>query len=182
MNWLDVAILVILGVEMFTGWRAGFIGMVASFGGLILGGWLALRYSGEVAAVLGEHLVGPSWLLLTLAFLGIFLIGRYSLRFIGELLRRAISAPGICGVDHLAGAGLGLLVGSLVVMLVLSLFTWLPWPQLTQAVQESELGQYFWSAAPVFMRFFWRELVPVLSPTRYYPGGQQTSCPSSCLA
>jgi membrane protein required for colicin V production len=180
-NWLDVLILLILGVEMLLGWRAGLVGMIAQLGGFILGLFLAARYSGAVADALGHYLVGSPLLLRAMAFLALFLAGRYGLALAGEFVKRALAVPGLAAVDRLAGAGLGLAIGTLVVILLVSFLTWLPWPGLSRVVQESELGQYFWSAAPVFGRFFWGELAPGLLHRYTIPGGQQVSCPLSSL-
>lgn len=178
MNWLDVVILLLLGTEMLLGWREGLIGAGTKLGGLALGLYLAVRYSGWLAGLLGAYLVGPPLLLKALAFLAIFLTGRYLLSFAALLLRRALTVPALSTIDRLAGACLGLAIGTLLVMLLVSLLTWVPWPPLAQAVQGSELGQYFWSAAPVFSRFFWQELAPSLTPShRAIPGGQQAGCP-----
>lgn len=175
MNWLDLVILLVLGLEIFAGWREGLVGMVANLGGVVLGLWVAGRYSGDLATLLRRHLVGPAWLLTTLAFLAILLVSRYGLKLVGEVIKRAMAVPGLTTLDRLAGAGLGLCIGTLVVMLVVSFLAWLPWPYFTQVLQNSELGQYFWSAAPVFTRFLWQELAPVRSLPRILPGGQHTA-------
>jgi membrane protein required for colicin V production len=177
-NWLDLVILLILGLEMVLGWREGLIGVSAKLGGFVLGLYLAARYSGQVAGLLGTYLVGPPLLLRVLAFLALLLAGRYTLLTLGLLLKRTLAVPGLATLDRLAGACLGLAIGTAVVMLLVSLLAWLPWPQLAQAVQASELGQYFWSAAPVFSRFFWGDVAPSLTPSRIIPGGQQAGCPS----
>lgn len=179
MNWLDVLILLILGVEMLLGWRAGLVGMIAQLGGFILGLFLAARYSGALADALSCYLVGSPLLLRAMSFLALFLAGRYGLALAGKFVKRALAVPGLASIDRLAGAGLGLAVGTLVIILLVSFLTALPWPQLARVVQESELGQYFWSAAPVFGRFFWGNLAPGLLPKYTIPGGQQAGCPFS---
>jgi uncharacterized membrane protein required for colicin V production len=151
--------------------------MIAQLGGFIFGLFLATRYSGALADILSGYLVGSPLLLRALSFLGLFLAGRYGLALAGEFVKRALALPGLATLDRLAGAGLGLAIGTLVVILLVSFLTWLPWPQLTRLVQESELGQYFWAAAPVFGRFFWGDLAPGLLPRYTIPGGQQAGCP-----
>lgn len=170
MNLLDLVIILILVLQMFMGWRKGLLSMLGEMGGLVLGLWLGTRYVGHVAGFVSEYLVGPAWLLFVLSFLGLFVAGKSAAKIIATVTKQAVSIPGISACDRLAGAALGLVIGTALVTLLISLLAYLPWPYFVKLIQTSEVGQYFWSVAPVFSRFLWQELRPLLPLPMISPG------------
>ncbi|MGI6129213.1 MAG: CvpA family protein [bacterium] len=170
MNLLDLVIILILVVNMMVGWRKGLLGMLGEMGGLTLGLWLGVRYTKYVAGFVSIYLVGPAWLLFLLSFLGLFLCGRLTGRIIVAVAQRTVTIPGLSTVDRITGAALGLGIGTIMVTFLMSLCAFIPLPYLTNLIQTSEVGQYFWSAAPVFNRFLWQEIGPRLLFPPVEPG------------
>ncbi|HKM38944.1 MAG TPA: CvpA family protein [bacterium] len=158
MNLLDLVIILTLIIHMVIGWRKGMFGLLGEVGGLILGLWLGTNYSKTVAGFVSSYLVGPAWLLLLLAFLGLFVSGLFATRMAVTALKRLVSIPGLSSIDGFIGAAMGLAAGSLVAILLIGLLAYLPWPYLAKLIQSSEIGQYFWSVTPVFNRYLWKEL------------------------
>ena len=170
MNLLDLVIILILVLNMVVGWRQGLLGMLGEMGGLALGLWLGARYTKQMAGFVSTYLVGPAWLLFVLSFLGLFLSGRLTAKVAAAIIKRVVLIPGLSSVDRLTGATLGLGIGTILVTFLVSLLAYLPWPYFVQLVQTSEVGQYFWSVAPVFSRFLWQELGPLLPLPPAKPG------------
>ena len=162
MNLLDLAIILVLILHMVTGWRKVLLGLLGEVGGLVLGLWLGTSYSRQAAGFVSSYLVGPAWLLLILCFLGLFLVGLLAARTVATILKRLVVIPGLSNIDRFTGAAMGLAVGTLLTIVLVSLLAYLPWPYFVDLIQSSEIGQYFWSVAPVFNRFFWKELGPLL--------------------
>jgi membrane protein required for colicin V production len=50
MNWIDLVIIIILGIALVNGFINGLVREVASLAALILGIWGAIRFSGFTAA------------------------------------------------------------------------------------------------------------------------------------
>lgn len=170
MNLLDLVIILILVFNMMVGWRKGLLGMLGEMGGLALGLWLGVRYTKYVAGFVSTYLVGPAWLLFLLSFLGLFLCGRLTGKIIVKVAQRTVTIPGLSMVNRIIGAALGLGIGTIVVTFFISLCALIPFPYLTNLIQTSEVGQYFWSVAPTFSRFFWQEVGPRLLLPPVEPG------------
>ncbi|NLG86632.1 MAG: CvpA family protein [Firmicutes bacterium] len=169
MNLLDLVIIMILILNMLVGWRQGLLGMLGEMGGLVLGLWLGACYTKQMAGFINTYLVGPAWLLFLLSFLGLFLGGRLAAKLVASIIKRTIFIPGFSTMDRVMGATIGLGIGTILVTFLVSLLAYLPWPYFVKLVQTSEIGQYFWSVAPVFGRFFWQELRPLLPLTPARP-------------
>jgi uncharacterized membrane protein required for colicin V production len=159
---LDLGIILILVFHMVMGWRKGLLSMLGDMGGLVLGLWLGTRYVGHMVAFVTPYLVGPAWLLSALFFLGLFVAGRVAAKAVANIIKRAIYIPGLSSMDRFAGAAVGLGIGTIVVTFVIGILAYLPWPYFVKLIQASEIGQYFWSVAPAFGRFFWQGLGPLL--------------------
>lgn len=162
MNPLDLIIILVLLLNMVTGWRKGLLSILGEMGGLALGLWLGAHYTEHVAGFVSSYLVGPAWLLFVLSFLGLFIAGRLTAKVMAIFLKQVVAMPGLSSIDRLVGAAMGLGVGTIVVTFLVSLLAYLPWPYFVELIQSSEIGQYFWSAAPVFNHFLWQELRPLL--------------------
>ncbi len=116
MNWLDYAILIILAIFIYRGFRKGFLAKVLGVVGVILGIWLGVRHNLKIAQILKDIGI-PSeispYLAMFLIFLGCITIASLIARFL-----RNISVF-IELVDDILGATLGLLEGLLIVGVLL---------------------------------------------------------------
>lgn len=111
MNWLDIAIIVILGVSVLSGLKVGIIRAVLSFVGLAAGVILAGRFYTDLAAKLTfiqqENIA-------RIAAFAIILIGVMIVAGIAaSILKSVVSAITLGWVDHLVGAVFGLVMGIL---------------------------------------------------------------------
>ncbi|GAB1595288.1 CvpA family protein [Lysobacter claricitrinus] len=110
MSSLDWLLLAILGVSALTGLMRGFVGVVASFAAWLLGGSAALLLGGGVArAIAGRADPTPVQLL---AGYGIcFVATSIAVAIVAFLMRRALKAAGLDGVDRMLGLAIGSLRG-----------------------------------------------------------------------
>lgn len=111
MNWLDIAIIVIIGVSVLTGLKVGIIKTILSFIGLLAGVILAGRFYTVLATRLTfiqqENIA-------RIAAFAIILIGVMIIASIAAfVLKRAASAIMLGWVDRLIGAVFGLIMGVL---------------------------------------------------------------------
>ena len=111
MNWLDMAILVIIAVPTFISLKAGVIKAVLSLAGLIVGILLAGRYY----ATLAEQLTFISQnSLANIAAFAIILIGIMIITgVVASLLKWIVSAIMLGWVNRIGGAVFGFLLGAL---------------------------------------------------------------------
>lgn len=113
-NWLDIVIIVLVGVLGFVGWRTGIIRAAATIAGLILGVYLAGQYHGQVGEVTGELISSENGAQIA-AFAVVFLGAMVAAAVAGSVVRRVLKVLLLGWVDGLVGALLGVLVGLIVV-------------------------------------------------------------------
>jgi membrane protein required for colicin V production len=158
MNWLDVILLLILAVSVLSSFRKGLsreiIHLATVILAILLGAWfyatpaayLAPYLSSQMAANLGGFL---------LVFCAVLLLGGIVSWIVGKFLR----VTGLSIVDHLLGAGFGLLRGILVaVALIMGVMAFSKDGQPPRAVVESRLAPYVSQAARVFVAMAPQEL------------------------
>lgn len=114
MNWLDIVILVILGLLAFRGLTQGLIKSLAGFLGLIVGVMLAGRFHQSLSESLFSFISNPD-IANIVAFVAIILAVWLIFVIIGNLLTRLASIVFLGWVNRLGGAVFGLLMGTLLI-------------------------------------------------------------------
>lgn len=124
---IDLVLAAVIAVSTLLGFVRGFVGIVAGTLSWLLGGWAAFQFGNPVAQAWAApgppgtgHIVG--------AYLLVFIAVMVVVSLIGLLLRTALRAVALGGVDRLLGGGLGVLRGGLIcaVLLLVAGFTSLP--------------------------------------------------------
>jgi len=151
MNWVDFVIVVIMAVTTLSSLRAGVIRQAMALIGLAVGIYGAVGNYQRLAARLANFVTDPT-LCSVLAFVLILIIVWVGAAFVATLVRRALNAFGLGWADNLMGMIVGLLMGLLVVVGLLSLMVRLPISALTEAVQDSTLSSYVFVLLPYFKK------------------------------
>jgi uncharacterized membrane protein required for colicin V production len=129
MNWLDTAILAVLGLAAFFGARSGFVGQVARLLTLGLAIYGTLRLNAWATSLLAEAvLAGASpWLVRVTAYAAVFLIIYVVLHTITLFLERGVKAAQMQGLNRILGAFLGAAKAALILgAIFLGLTTFAP--------------------------------------------------------
>jgi membrane protein required for colicin V production len=118
-NLLDLLLVIIVGASVATGLMAGFarvgIGFIATVTGLLCGFW----FYGIPAAWLHEHLksaAASNLIGFFLVFFGFVMAGA----LFGKLLSKLFRWTGLSWLDRLLGGGFGLVRGSLIAIVFIS--------------------------------------------------------------
>jgi membrane protein required for colicin V production len=114
MNWIDFAIVIILGLSMITGFANGFVREAASLLALILGIWGAIKFSGFTAAKLYDYFDMTGSYVGILAFIVTFVLIVIVIHFIGIIADKLVDAVALGFVNKLLGIGFGLLKSMLI--------------------------------------------------------------------
>lgn len=148
MNWLDIVVLLIIGLSVLTGLTRGFarvgIGMVAAVMGVILGLW----FHGSIGSFFLEYVSAPyvaNFLGFVIIFVGFLILGAA----VGALLAHLFRWAGLGWLDRLIGGAFGLLRGvvvAAVLILVLMAFSQKPPPT---SIVQSRVAPYIVDAASV---------------------------------
>jgi membrane protein required for colicin V production len=158
MNWLDIVLALILFASVVAGFRRGLsrqiIGFVSGLLALLLGIW----FYGTVGFYLLPYASSR-----TLANAGGFVIVFCSVLVLGavvsHIVGRFLKVTGLSAVDHLLGAGFGVLRGllfAIALMMLVMAFSQRDKPP--EAIVHSRMAPYVVGAARVFVAMAPREL------------------------
>jgi len=150
MNWLDIVLAIIIMLSVLTSFRKGLsrevIGLVAGVLALVMGAW----FYGSAGSFLLRYVSSPriaNFAGFCLVVIGVLALGGLVSHIVGRFLR----VTGLSFVDHVLGAGFGLLRGTLVgVALVMGMMAFSQGDQPPAAVVESRLAPYVVDAARLF--------------------------------
>ena len=111
MNWLDIVIIVVIGISTFVGLKRGIIKAVLTLAGLIVGVILAGRFY----VPLSEQLtfIPQASVAKVVAFAVIFIGVMIVVALLAQLLKWAASAIMLGWANHLAGAIIGFVLGAI---------------------------------------------------------------------
>jgi membrane protein required for colicin V production len=138
MNWLDILILITLAASVIGGLATGIVRGVVNLAGLILGIFLAGRYSETVGGWFG--FIHNTDVANSAGFIVIIAVVMILAGLVGGLLHKIISGIMLGWLDHLVGGILGLLIGAVSWGAMLAL--WVQYfPNSTGAVSGSALAK-----------------------------------------
>lgn len=144
MNFVDVLILILIGVFLLKGLLRGLMKELCSLVGLIVGALLAFRFHGPLAEMMVSAFSLPASVCVVLAFLAIFLTILLIFGLIGMLLSKYVKLLYVGGLNRVAGGLFGIFQGVLllsVVMFGLSVSPLPEWGKL--ALKDSALTPPF---------------------------------------
>lgn len=151
MNWLDVILLLIIGASLIGSFRKGMSRQVIHLVSVVLAIMLGAWFYGRVAEYLLPHVNSRTAADLggfMVIFCGVLLLGAIVSSIVGKFLR----VTGLSVVDHLLGAGFGLLRGILVgVALIMGVMAFSKDGNPPRAIEESRIAPYVSQAARVFV-------------------------------
>ncbi len=122
MNYIDIILLIILGIGLYKGLKNGFIVEIASFAGLILGIYAALNFSHFLSNILKSRVSWDASVIQLISFAGTFFIVLIGISIIGKLLTKLAESIALGIVNKFFGAMFGLLKVGLIVSVILIIF------------------------------------------------------------
>ena len=148
MNWVDIVIIIYLGLSIITGFMEGLIRTVLSIVGLIIGILLASHFYKQLGNIL-TFISNKNWANIT-AFI-IILVGVMIIAaIIGLILRSIIKAIMLGWVDKVGGAAIGLILGALSISAILAIIMkYHPMDVIT----NSAFAGFFLNKFPVVLKF-----------------------------
>ncbi len=144
MNFVDIAILVILGGFIIKGLLRGLLKEVCSLVGLLAGAFLAFRYHAPLAELMVTSFGLPARLCVIGAFLALFLATVMFFGVLGYLLSRFVKLIFLGGLNRVAGGFFGLVQGGVLLAVVLFGLSLANLPSAMQrSLKSSELAPPF---------------------------------------
>jgi uncharacterized membrane protein required for colicin V production len=121
MNWLDILLLVILGLAAFQGLRMGLLGAAVTALGGFIGWWLAGRLGDRIGGLFSGSLSNDT-LVTVLSYAIIIVLALVVTRLVWRIVKPVITVVtlGLASmVDRIGGVVLGLVLGFVVCMAVI---------------------------------------------------------------
>ena len=112
MSTADVALMVLILIGAFSGYRQGFLMELFSLSAILLGVLGGFKLMGYAMIYLADAFDIDSTILPYIAFATVFLAILLMVRFVGKIIKLSIGKSFLGQVDQAAGAGLGLLKAS----------------------------------------------------------------------
>lgn len=120
MNWLDIILIIVLGLATFSGFRRGLTQSLVILIGIVIGIFLAGRFQDSLADVL--DFVGNDSIANVLAF-GLILVATFLAAYIvGSILRNIVQVTFLGWADKIGGALFGLVTCWFISAAVIALF------------------------------------------------------------
>lgn len=142
MNWVTILVLVVWGLAAFWGFRTGLIRMVVPLVVILVGLALASRIAEPVGNIF-SFVSDNENVQTVIAFLAIFVVLFVAGAWLSTLLRTAIGIIPLAGLsNNLAGAGVGLLIGFVVLSVLLTGLQKFPVGNFREDISESGLGTF----------------------------------------
>ena len=152
MNWLDILLIVVIGLSTFRGYRNGFIRELVAFASVILAIPIAgLLYDDMFPKV--EPIVASRVLAALLSFLAILAGVIIGGQVAAHLLKRTAEALNLGVLDRLAGGAFGFFKVVFIAQVLLIAFVTFPKPDLRETISDSLVAQRLIDAAPTILAF-----------------------------
>jgi membrane protein required for colicin V production len=147
MNWLDIVIIVILAIQVITGFAQGFIKALAGLVGLIVGIFVAGRFYENLAGSLLGFISNTdvanvaAFVLILMVIWGIFSV-------LASLLTKLVSVAFLGLLNRLLGAVFGLIMGALFIGAALAV-----WARYfgTDSLSDSFMATFLLDKFPVVL-------------------------------
>jgi len=118
MNWLDLLILIPIVAGIFSGYKNGLIGEVASLAALVFGIWGAIKFSDWTANLLITWGVNSQYMHI-ISFVVTFIIIVVVIQIIARLLSQLLKTLALGWADRIAGIGVGVIKAALITCVIL---------------------------------------------------------------
>lgn len=118
MNYIDIIILIILGIAMVKGFINGFVREMAALLALVLGIWAAIKFSGFTATKLYELFDITGKFTGIIAFIITFIIVVIVINFIGNIIDRIIKLIALGFLNRLLGLVFGVIKSVLILSVI----------------------------------------------------------------
>ena len=160
MNWFDIFLIVILFIFTWKGFRAGLVGAIGGFFGVIFGIWAASHYMQQVGTWVmnAANFHDNEYLAVIIGFLAIFLAVNIAVSIIVSVINRVFHIiPFINLINKLLGAVVGIVTGVLAVSAIVYIMSLLPISEvISNKIVDSQLADIALNIAfivkPLFRR------------------------------
>lgn len=142
MNIFDIIVGIVLVWSVFRGWKSGLLVQLSGIAGIILGTWVAFRFSDRIAQWLNMESV-PAWVTFAIVLVAVMA----GVIVVCSMITRLLKAGGLALPFRILGAVFAFAKGLLILSLLLLALEWIgPWTDyrkwtINQRAEQSELAE-----------------------------------------
>ena len=151
MNWLDIVVLVALGLLAVTGWRSGGVQIGVTAAGILAGIALASRQHGTLEPLFSKFIHSDNGAEIG-AFVAIFILVLIASLVVTSVVRSVLGKLKLGVADKLVGLALGVVVTFAIGSAVLSTIQSYPVLGLEDTIAGSALGTFLADNVDVVLR------------------------------
>jgi len=152
--WLDIFIVIVLALFLFSGIKRGFFCEIGGLVGIVVGALLAINFSDGFTRFLQSYINIASSLLFVVSIFLIFILCLLGSKFLAWGLTKVVKSTPLSSMNRLAGGIFSLLKGIVIISLVLLLVLLLkPFLDLNSYVEDSSLGPPLRSVIPALFAY-----------------------------
>jgi membrane protein required for colicin V production len=156
MNYFDLIIAVLIVLSAINGFKKGFIYQLASLAALILGIYLAVKFSKVIAPFINSHITSSANASKIIAFVFIFIIVMILVTLLGKFLEKVLEEVELGIINKIAGLVFGV-VKSLFVISALMIFLQFSIIKFNWPSQQTREGSFLYkpieSVAPALFPY-----------------------------
>jgi membrane protein required for colicin V production len=152
--WLDLFIVIVLALFLFSGIKRGFFYEIAGLVGIVVGAVLTINFSDGLTRFLQNYINIASSLLFIVSIFLIFIVCLLGCKFLAWGLTKVVKSTPLSSINRLAGGIFSLLKGIVIISLALLLVLLLkPFLDLDSYVEDSSLGPPLRSVIPALFAY-----------------------------
>ena len=151
MNWLDIVILVAVGVVALVGWRMGGIQVSITGAGILAGIALSSRFHSEAEPLFSRFIDNENGVEFA-GFIAIFILVLVASLTVGFLAHSILRSLKLGLMDNVSGLGLGVVIILAIGSAALSAIQSYPIHGLENTITESTLGSFLANNVDVVLR------------------------------
>ena len=141
MNWVDIALVVLLLAAIVIGSRRGFFSGIMGMLGLVAGIVFSISYMDQITAKFLSHMRVSPVMVVFMGFIVVFVLVYVGIKLLGYFFYKFASLRPLGNVDKVGGAIMGIFQGWVVLGVFLFLLIFLPLPgSVVQKVDDSFFG------------------------------------------
>jgi membrane protein required for colicin V production len=156
MSYLDIIIAILVVISAISGFRKGFIHQLASLSALILGIFLAVKFSHILASFIQSHFTSSVNSSKIIAFIIVFILVVIIVQIIGKILEKAFEEIELAPLNKIAGCVFSVIkmvfiLSCFMILLRLSIVNF-NWPK-QHDIENSFMYKPIESAAPAIFPY-----------------------------
>lgn len=149
---LDIIITVVFLYFIINGYNKGFIDQTSTILGLLIALYMAIKYYSYFQGYLAPYLEVSQPMLQFISFAVIFVVFNIVIHILGVVAKNILNLLFLNSIDHIVGAALGLIKGTVLIYLMIMILDQVPYQDVSGLVDNSFLATNMMEMTPIIQK------------------------------